>query len=231
MCSLQAKQAKLEVKFYKLSSHFHFYNNGRNTCLTILFKILYFIELLDLNSNSNSLFEISFIKDFLVDSSVNFLVDFDNVILYSAKLNIYIKDFFAWINPNKCAIFFFFYCLFPNYFIINISVFMFSFIDLYSSLWSGKQASTLQPITLHCSTIFSDANSVITFDKTDCSWVIIGSCCLNLNLVLKILLVLFYNPLLFVLIDFLLRIFYKVDNCYNFVILVFVFYTLEDIVM
>ena len=33
------------------------------------------MELFDLNSNLNNLFESSSIKDFLVDSSVNFLVD------------------------------------------------------------------------------------------------------------------------------------------------------------
>ena len=34
------------------------------------------MELFDLNSNLNNLFESSSIKDFLVDSSVNFLVNF-----------------------------------------------------------------------------------------------------------------------------------------------------------
>ena len=44
-------------------------------CLTIYFKHFDFMELFDLNSNLNNLFEISSIKAFLVDFSVNFLVD------------------------------------------------------------------------------------------------------------------------------------------------------------
>ena len=39
------------------------------------FKHFVFIELFDLNSNLNKLLESSAIKDFLVDFSVNFLVD------------------------------------------------------------------------------------------------------------------------------------------------------------
>ena len=53
---------------------FNFYNAG-NMCFTIYFKHFVFIELFDLNSNLDRLFERSSIKDFLVDSSVNFLVD------------------------------------------------------------------------------------------------------------------------------------------------------------
>ena len=41
-------------------------------CLTTYFKHFVFMELFDLNSNLNNLFESSSIKDFLVDSSVNF---------------------------------------------------------------------------------------------------------------------------------------------------------------
>ena len=44
-------------------------------CLTTYFKSFVFMELFDLNSSLNNLFERSSIKDFLVDSSVNFLVD------------------------------------------------------------------------------------------------------------------------------------------------------------
>ena len=43
--------------------------------LTTCFKHFVFIDLFDLNSSLNILFESSSIKDFLVDSSVNFLVD------------------------------------------------------------------------------------------------------------------------------------------------------------
>ena len=44
-------------------------------CLTIYFKHFVFMELFDLSSNLNNLFESSSIKACLVDSSVNFLVD------------------------------------------------------------------------------------------------------------------------------------------------------------
>ena len=44
-------------------------------CLTTYFKHFVLMELFDLNSNLNNLFESSPIKDSLVDSSVNFLVD------------------------------------------------------------------------------------------------------------------------------------------------------------
>ena len=44
-------------------------------CLTIYFKPFVFMELFDLNSNGNNLSGSLSIKDFLVDSSVNFLVD------------------------------------------------------------------------------------------------------------------------------------------------------------
>ena len=44
-------------------------------CLTIYFKHFAFMQLFDLNSNFNNLFEISSIKASLVDFSVNFLVD------------------------------------------------------------------------------------------------------------------------------------------------------------
>ena len=43
-------------------------------CLTTYFKHFVFIELFNLNSNLTNLFESSSIKDFLNDSSVNFLV-------------------------------------------------------------------------------------------------------------------------------------------------------------
>ena len=43
--------------------------------LITYFKDFVFMELFDLNSNLNNLSESLFIKDFLVDSSVNFLVD------------------------------------------------------------------------------------------------------------------------------------------------------------
>ena len=44
-------------------------------CLTTYFKHFAFMELFDLNSNLNNLSESLSNKDFLVDSSVNFLVD------------------------------------------------------------------------------------------------------------------------------------------------------------
>ena len=44
-------------------------------CLATYFKLFVFMELFDLNSNLNNLFESSSIKDFLVDSLVTFLVD------------------------------------------------------------------------------------------------------------------------------------------------------------
>ena len=44
-------------------------------CLTTYFKHFVFMELFDLNSNLNNLFESLSIKIFLIDSSVNFLVD------------------------------------------------------------------------------------------------------------------------------------------------------------
>ena len=44
--------------------------------LKTYFKHFVFMELFDLNFNLNNLFESSSIKDFLVDCSVNFLVDF-----------------------------------------------------------------------------------------------------------------------------------------------------------
>ena len=44
-------------------------------CLATYFKHFVFMELFDLNSSLNNLFESSSLKDFLVDSSVNFLVD------------------------------------------------------------------------------------------------------------------------------------------------------------
>ena len=49
-----------------------FYNLG-SIFLTAYFKHFVFMELFDLNSNLNNLFEISSIKIFLVDSSVSFL--------------------------------------------------------------------------------------------------------------------------------------------------------------
>ena len=50
------------------------YNHG-NIYLTTNGKHFVFIELSFLNSNPNNLLESSSIKKFLVDSSVNFLVD------------------------------------------------------------------------------------------------------------------------------------------------------------
>ena len=47
----------------------------RQYLLTTYFKHFVFIELFDLNSNLNNLFESSSIKHFLVDTSVNVLVD------------------------------------------------------------------------------------------------------------------------------------------------------------
>ena len=44
-------------------------------CLATYFKHFVFMELFDLNSCLNNLFESPSLKDFLVDSSVNFLVD------------------------------------------------------------------------------------------------------------------------------------------------------------
>ena len=44
-------------------------------CLTIYLKHFAFMELFDLNSSLNNLFESSSVRGFLVDSSVNFLVD------------------------------------------------------------------------------------------------------------------------------------------------------------
>ena len=44
-------------------------------CLTTYFKHFVFMELFDLNSSLNNLFESPCIKDYLVDFSVNFLVD------------------------------------------------------------------------------------------------------------------------------------------------------------
>ena len=44
-------------------------------CLTTYFIHFVFMELFDLNSNLNNLFESLSIKIFLIDSSVNFLVD------------------------------------------------------------------------------------------------------------------------------------------------------------
>ena len=44
-------------------------------CLTTYFKRFVFMELFDLNSNLNNLSEILSIKCFLVDFSVNVLVD------------------------------------------------------------------------------------------------------------------------------------------------------------
>ena len=57
-----------------ISFQFHFYNVG-NIFLTTYFKHFLFMGLFDLNSNPNNLFESTSIKDSLVDSSVNFLVD------------------------------------------------------------------------------------------------------------------------------------------------------------
>ena len=48
---------------------------GGKIFLTINFKYFDFIERYDLNSSSNSLFEILSIKDFLVEFLVNFLSD------------------------------------------------------------------------------------------------------------------------------------------------------------
>ena len=70
-------------------------------CLTIYFKHFVFIELFDLNSNPNSLFERSSIKGFLVDFLVYLAILYLKQILYSAKFNIYIKAFFAWISSNN----------------------------------------------------------------------------------------------------------------------------------
>ena len=53
----------------------YFYYKLGSICLTTYFKHFVFMELFDLNSNLNNLFESSSVKDFLVDSSVNFLVD------------------------------------------------------------------------------------------------------------------------------------------------------------
>ena len=55
----------LKNVYYKLGSTF----------LTTYFKYFVFMELFDLNSNLNNLFESSSVKDFLVDSLVNCLVD------------------------------------------------------------------------------------------------------------------------------------------------------------
>ena len=63
VCFLQAKQSF--IHFYRLGSIF----------LTIYFKHFVFMELFGLNSNLNNLFESSSIKDYLLDFSVNFLVD------------------------------------------------------------------------------------------------------------------------------------------------------------
>ena len=65
VCFLQAE---------KISFQFHFYN-VRNMCLTKYFKHFVFMEIFDLNFSLNNWFESSSIKGFLVDSSVNFLVN------------------------------------------------------------------------------------------------------------------------------------------------------------
>ena len=97
-----------------------FYNDG-NTFLTTFFNafviIEWFVDLNELNSSSNSLFEILSIKGFLVDflMCLYFIYGFKNV-----------NIFFVRINSDKHSTKFFFYCflLLSLYFIANISIIM-----------------------------------------------------------------------------------------------------------
>ena len=81
--------------------------------LTIYFKHFVFMELLDLNSNLDNLFESSSIKDFSVEFLVDFLID------SLMCLNISFLTFLT------------FYCFLSLYFMVNISIFMTLFINFY----------------------------------------------------------------------------------------------------
>ena len=93
---------------------FMLYNVGR-IFITTLFNAFVIIEWFDLNSDSNSLFEILSIKDFLVD----FLICL--YFIYDSKN---FKNFFIRINFNKHRTKFFFCCSLSLYFIVNISIIM-----------------------------------------------------------------------------------------------------------
>ena len=95
------------------------------------------------------------------------------------------------------------------------------FINFYCHLYLGKYASILLPKTLFFSIISSAANNATIFDNIDCSLVIIRSCWLNPNLVLKFTAGVVLQ--LFALQSLPLKIFYKVDGSHNLVIIVYVF--------
>ena len=101
--------------------------------------------------------------------------------LYFANFNKIIKIFFGWINPNKFTTKFFLYWFLPFCFIVNRLFHSLSLCPCSSTSIAtfGKTLCFMKSITS------SAANTVIIFVSTDCSWVIIGSCCLNPNLVLK----------------------------------------------
>ena len=112
ICKILATKT-ISLVFFTFSTMF--YDNG-NTFLTTLFNTFAIIKWFDLNSSSNSLFEILSIKDFLVD----FLMCLYNSI-YGFKN---VKIFFIRINSNKHTTKFFFYCFLSLYFIFNISIIM-----------------------------------------------------------------------------------------------------------
>ena len=124
------------------SNHFvcHFY---------FAFKHFDFIKWFSSNSNSNILLERLSIKDLLVNSSVNFLFDFINVIVYFTNFNKNIKFFTIRINSNKFTIKFFFYFIFSVFFFYQ-SICCFSLTSI-ANLWSGRYRLILLPKTKYCS--------------------------------------------------------------------------------
>ena len=100
-------------------------------CLTTYFKHFVFIELFDLNSNLNNLFESSSMKASLVDSSVSFLVDLIMkfcILPISTKILKFSLSGLILINSQPS---FFFYYFLSFYCIVNISVIMPLFMNLY----------------------------------------------------------------------------------------------------
>ena len=159
-----------------------FYNVG-SRCLTILYKHFDFIDWFDLNSNSNSLFEIMSINDFLVDSSVNFL--FDSLIwLYILPVSVELSRSFSSeliiINSLSSSFFNFFLSF---YLIVNISVSCVLFHQLLLLIYAQKNINQFYILKQSIVAIFFHLQIFLLFFlNTDWSLVIIIPCWLNPNL-------------------------------------------------